>query len=148
MGCRSYRTRGFTLIETSSALAVGAILLGMVARPATSLLDRKRVDSAAQVIAADLELARSAAQRQRKPVRISFNASTMTYSVTDRASGAVFRSRVAGSNGDLNLRTLNFTPSTVDVFPAGMTSSALTVSIGSGGSSRQVTMTRVGLVRR
>jgi len=148
MGCRSYRTRGFTLIETSSALAVGAILLGMVAKPASSLLDRKRVDQAAQVIAADLELARSAAQRQRKPVRISFNVSTMTYSVTDRASGAVLRTRVAGINGDLNLRSVTFSPATVDVFPAGMTSSALTVSLGSGAATRQVTMTRVGMVRR
>jgi prepilin-type N-terminal cleavage/methylation domain-containing protein len=141
------KTRGFTLIETMAAVATGAILLGIVSRPVNATLDRIRVTRAAQVVAADLDLARSSAQRQRRPVRIVFDASAMRYAITDRATGTVLRSRELGAGSDLHLRTVTFSPTTVDVFPARMTSGALSVSVGSGGFSRQVTMSRTGMVR-
>lgn len=141
------RTRGFTLIETMSAIAVGAVLLGMVARPAQNLLDRTRTTRASQLVASDLDMARGVAQRRHRPVRIRFDSTAMRYTVSDRATGAVLQARSIGSGSDLNVRAASFSPATVDVFPGGMTSSALTVSFSSGSASRRVTMSRAGMVR-
>lgn len=138
--------RGFTLAETVSALAIGTIMLGMVARPVQQLLDRTRIERAAQVVAADLELARSAAQRQRKPVRITFDSVALRLTVADRASGAVLREHSFGSGSELRLRSARFSPAIVDVLPSGMTSAPLSVTLATTGGSRRLAMTRVGLV--
>jgi hypothetical protein len=71
----------------------------------------------------------------------------MRYAITDRSTGTVLRSRALGPGSDLNLRVVRFAPATVDILPAGMSSSALSVSLVQGRVSRQVTMSRVGLVR-
>jgi prepilin-type N-terminal cleavage/methylation domain-containing protein len=139
--------RGFTLVETISALAVGAILLGMVARPMQSLLDSTRANRAAQIVAADLDLARGTALRQQRPVRISFDSAAARYTISDRASGAVLRSRAIGPGSELGLRAAGFEPATVDLFPAGMASSPLSVTLATGRGTRRVTMSRVGRVR-
>ena len=139
--------RGFTLIETISALTVGAILLGVVARPAQGLLERTRAARAAQLVASDLESARATAQRRHRAVRVVFDSSAMRYSIVDRGTGLVVRSRSIGTSSDVKLRGASFAPATLEIYPGGMTSSSLTVTLSAGAASRRVTMSRSGMVR-
>jgi hypothetical protein len=72
---------------------------------------------------------------------------TTSFTVADRATGAVILRRELGSNTEWKVASLTFSNATVDVFPAGTTSGALTVTLTEGGYSRQVRLTRAGLTQ-
>lgn len=139
--------RGFTLAEMMITLSVASIVLSIVARPATTYVNRTHANRAAIVLAADLDVARSTAVRQREPVRIAFDSLTMTYTISTRNSGTVLKQRALGASSDYKLTTVRFSPAAIDVFPSGISSAALTVTLGGSGFTRTVTMTRVGMVR-
>ena len=141
------RRRGFTLAEMVITLSVSSIVLSIVARPATSYVNHTHANRAAIVLAGDLDLARATAVRQREPVRIAFDAATLTYTITTRNSGTVLKQRVLGPSSDFKLTTVQFLPVAIDVFPSGVSSAPLTVTLGGAGFARTVTMSRVGMVR-
>jgi prepilin-type N-terminal cleavage/methylation domain-containing protein len=139
--------RGFTLPEMLIVIVIVALVLAMAFPSASRHLRRGRINQAAGIVAGDLENAVSYAARQRKPVRIALVSGTKSFTVTDRATGTVLRRRELGSNTEWKVATLTFSPATVDVFPAGITSLPLTVSIGDGTYTRQVRLTRAGFVQ-
>lgn len=142
------RRAGFTLTEMVMVIAVFGIMATILFPKASAVLQRGSAAQAAGVIASDLEQAVSLAARQRKPVRLSCDCAAGTYSVTDRASGATLFTRVLGGpDGHMTLSSLNFSTSPIDIFPNGMTSSALTVTVGASSTTRQVTMSTGGFVR-
>jgi Tfp pilus assembly protein FimT len=106
-----------------------------------------RVNQAASVVAQDLGQAVSDAVRNRKPVRLALGADQKSITVSDRATGKVLSTRVLGSGDAFGLDSVSLSVTPVDIFPNGFTSSALTVTLRSGGYSRQVTMSRAGWVR-
>jgi hypothetical protein len=59
----------------------------------------------------------------------------------------VYRSRALGSTSEFKLSSITFSPTTVDFFPGGISSAALTVTVTGSGYSRTVTATTGGLVR-
>jgi len=140
-------TRGFTLAEMIMTLSMASIVLAIVVRPAASFVDHTHANRAAIVVAGDLDLARSTAVRQREPVRIAFDSLTTTYTISTRGSGTVLKQRVLGVASDYKLTTVRFSPASIDVFPSGVSSSALSVTLGGAGFVRTVTMSRVGMVR-
>lgn len=145
--CRRSRRRGFTLIEIFVGVAtMGIVMLMGIPRLATAAR-HSRVNQAATVVAGDLELAFSLAARQRRPVRISYASGASDFLIADRGSGTVFRRRALTSESEWKLSSVSFSQPAVDVFPNGSASAPLTVALRSGGYSRQVTMSRVGLVR-
>jgi prepilin-type N-terminal cleavage/methylation domain-containing protein len=139
--------RGFTLAEMMMTLSVSSIVLAIVARPATSYVNHTHANRAAIVLAGDLDLARSTAVRQREPVRIAFDSASASYTISSRNSGAVLRRRELGVASDFKLTTVSFSPAAIDVFPSGVSSAALTVTMGGNGFTRTVTMSRIGMVR-
>lgn len=139
--------RGFTLIEVLVAIAVAAVAMRMVMRPAATYLTRSRTRKAASVVAGDLDLARSIAVRQRQPVRITFTAGTTQYTLGDRTGSTIYKTVALGTASDYRIPSVQFTPATVDFYPSGVASSALTVTLTAGVSTRTVTSTRVGLIR-
>jgi hypothetical protein len=100
-------------------------------------------------VAADLEQAFTLAARYRKPMRLSCacGGPTYTYTVADLTGGTVRLTRTMGLNTDLGGVTLNFAPSPVDIYPSGVSTAALTVTLTSGISTRTVTLSTAGLAR-
>lgn len=139
--------RGFTLAETMITLAVSAVVFSTISRPIATYLGRSRARSAASVVAGDLDLARSIALRQRQPVRLAFNSLTSTYTIQTRSGSTVFRTVSLGTTTDYHVNSASFAPATVDFYPNGVVSSALTVTLVSGTATRKVTLSRVGMVR-
>jgi Tfp pilus assembly protein FimT len=124
-------------------------MLMMIAFPRISqVMIRAQAMQAVGVVANDMEYAVSLARRKRSPVRVACDCSNGIYTLSDRATGTVFfRRRIGGISGGLGVTSLTFSPATVDLFPSGIASSALTVTVAAAGASRQAVMSSAGFVR-
>ena len=138
---------GFTLIEMMMVIVVAGATASVVAPKVRDGVERTRVQRAASVVAGDLELAFSQAARQRKPIRVTFDGGTQSYTLTDRASGAVLFSRDFGPSSELALGSVTASAPTLDIYPNGIASGPDTVRLQLGGHARLVTVTRVGVIR-
>ncbi len=123
-------------------------LMTLIGMPRVNMfMTHWRVKRASALVASDLEQAFAVAGRQRKPVRIDCTCASQIYTVADRSGGTIRLTRPLGSDADYKLTTLTFSVTPVDVFPSGIASSSLTVTIGAGGYTRQITMSSAGQVR-
>ena len=140
------------MVELALTLTVFGLMTAMSLPRVAHVLRHIRIDRTTSTIAADLESAFRLAARQRKPVRISCGCSSRGYTLADRTAAPSELSRSLASS-DYGVETLTFSNAsvvanaTVDVFPSGIASAPLTVTIASGGWSRQVTLTTAGQVR-
>lgn len=116
----------------------------------SAIISRQRVNRAAIALANDLQAAFTLAMRDRKPVRISFDTTKMQLSVTDVASGAVFR-RTSLTGFNLNSSNITLSRSSVSVYPAGLSNDSLSftlsATIGGATYTQRVRMTQGGLVQ-
>lgn len=128
-------------------MSIMALMAAIAIPKVADTIRHNKVNRAAMIVAGDLQTAFSVAGRQRAPVRISLNTTTKTYTIADRSSGTSIRSRALGSTSEYALSGISFSPTTIDIFPTGISSAALTVTVTSGDYSRQVTASRAGMVR-
>jgi prepilin-type N-terminal cleavage/methylation domain-containing protein len=140
--------RGFSIFE----LLIVVIILGVMAAmagPAMSRITRhNRVNRAATVIASDLQNAFAVAARQREPVRIQADAATRSYQFVDRKTGAVLRIRTFyGDTSEYRLTSLVFTPSTIDVFPNGISSTKVDITLANGDYGKKISASTAGFIR-
>jgi len=136
------------MVETLVVVALIGILATMVGPAMSRIVRHQRANRAAMVIAADLQNAFAVAARQREPVRIQADASTRSYQFVDRKSGTVLRIRTFyGDTSEYRLTTLVFTPATIDVFPSGISSSAVTINLANGDYAKTITASTAGFIR-
>ena len=140
--------RGFTIFELLVVVAILGILATMTGPAMSRIVRHNRVNRAATVIASDLQNAFAVAARQREPVRIQADASTRSYQFIDRKSGNVLRIRTFyGDTSEYRLTSLVFNPTTIDVFPNGVSSAAVTIDLANGDYTKQITASTAGFVR-
>lgn len=141
---------GFTLIEILVVVAMLAIILGLSAGRISAIIMRQRLNGAAVALSNDLQTAFTLAQRDRKPVTISFDTSTMELRVTDAASGTVMR-QTSLSGYNLTASNVSLSRSSLNVYPAGLAGDSLSITlsatVGDASYSHRVRMTRGGLVQ-
>jgi prepilin-type N-terminal cleavage/methylation domain-containing protein len=138
---------GYSLLELVIVLSVAGLLVSIALPSLSRGLRTSRAVSASRVIQGDLELAFTYAARQRRPISIAWSSGTMSYTITDRRSGTVYLTRSLGSGSDFTLTNVTFSTTPVFVYPGGVASGPLTVTITEGGSTHTIVMTRAGLVR-
>jgi Tfp pilus assembly protein FimT len=135
--------RGITLLE----LTITVLLMGIVAATAAprfaSTICRRRADSAARRIAADLELIRNAARVASSPKSVTFNISNNTYScsgVADPAHPAKsYTVRLSETLYPARLTVVSMGGSNVLSFDGyGSPDRAATITVASGSFSRSV----------
>ena len=123
-------------------------LVGTIALPSVNrTIRQQRVIAASAALAADVDAAFSVAARQRRPVRLSYDAASGEVRAADRATGTIYRRRPLRDESDFKLTSVVLAPTTVDVFPSGIASAAFTLTLTNGAYQRQVTVTRTGLSR-
>jgi len=139
---------GFSLFEMLIVVAILGIMATMVGPAMSRIVRHNRVNRAATVIASDLQNAFAVAARQREPVRIQADAATRSYQFVDRKSGAVLRIRTFyGDTSEYRLTKLEFSPTTIDVFPSGVSSAAVTIDLANGDYSKQIKASTAGFIR-
>jgi Tfp pilus assembly protein FimT len=146
------RRSGFTMVELALTFTVIAIMASMMIPKIGRVMQATRVNRQMAIIAGDMEQAFTLAARLRKPMRLTCDCANQTYTVADRTGGTVRLSRRLGADADLGTLTLTFITDpgggqTVDIFPSGISTEALTARITSGISTRAVTVSKAGHVR-
>ena len=138
---------GFSLIEMMVTVSMLGIMAGMVAPKVSKDISHSRVNSAARVVAVDLEQALSMAGRQRRPVRVVIDGSAKEIRLMDRVSGQLISRRAFGGVSQYKLYSVAGSPATVDLLPQGVATASTIVTLSAGGYSRTVTMSRGGHIR-
>jgi prepilin-type N-terminal cleavage/methylation domain-containing protein len=139
--------QGVTLVEMALTLVVMGLLTAISMPRIGTLLSHSRVNHTTAVVASDLQHAFAIAGRQRRPVRVSCVCDSVLYRVVDRAGGTVRLNRMLLGDDESGVTGLAFSASPVEIFPSGVASAPLTVTISAGAYARQVTMTTGGQVR-
>ena len=147
MAMRPPRAAGFSLLELVIVLVILGLGTALTFPTVSRITTHSRVNQAAMVVAQDLSLALSAAARERKPIRVARGADRASITLSERASGKLLSTRWLGKGDAYGLDSIAFSVSPVDLFPSGMTSSALSLTLWAGSYSRQVTLSRAGWVR-
>jgi hypothetical protein len=112
------------------------------------IMNQQRLVRAASVIRTNVEAAFAIAARNRKPVRMTWDATNMQFDITDRAGTTVFRrANLRQDPYGLPANSVTFSSSPVEIYPNGLASSALTITISANNASRTISVTRAGMVQ-
>ncbi len=140
-------SRGFTFAEVLIVIGIIGILTTLAYWRMGPGLMQARVNRAAWLLAADLQYAQLMAARQRQPVVVIVVEATRSYAIRDRATAQIFRQRDLGDGTEFQVDSLEATPTTIEIFPTGVTAGNVTYRIGLAGYDREVRLTRAGQVR-
>ena len=137
---------GFTLIEMLIVLILASVVITISIPSVSRWLRASQTDRAAEVVAMDLEMAISLAARQRQPVRISHQSGSLKYEIRTVQGNRLLHERELGLDSQYGVEIVTFTPSTVDIMPAGIASGPLLVKVVSADKLRTIRMSRAGHV--
>jgi len=138
------------MVELALVFTIIGILTAMMIPKIGRTMQATRVNRTSAIVAADLEQAFTLAGRFRRPMRISCTCGSGIYTIADLAGGTVRLRRQLVGDTDLGNMTLAFevpVAGIVDVFPSGVSTTALQVRITSGISTRAITLSTAGHVR-
>jgi len=138
---------GFTMVELALTLVTIALLTAISVPRIGTILSHSRLNQSTALVASDLEGAFALAGRQRKPVRLNCVCDSVLYRVLDRADGTLRLNRMLLGDDESGVTAMTFSTTPVDIFPSGVASAPLTVTLSAGAYSRQITMTTGGQVR-
>lgn len=139
---------GFTMLELLVVMLLAVLMMAIVAPTVSSSLSQTRLQRAASVIAADLHLARSIAARQRVPVRVTVeNHSRIVRIHRGSTPDTIYSERRLDSRSEYPLQSLTANNSPIIIYPNGLASAGVQVTLQTPAGTRVVEMTRAGLVR-
>ncbi len=140
-------TAGYSLIEMLVILVISLILISVAFPRLRPGLVRAKVNSAANVVASDLQYAQVLAVRRRSPVALIVVTSTRQYFIRDRETGDTLRTRNLGQDSEYDIETLTASPTSNEMFPNGIARTTMELTLTIQDYSRTVKMTRAGQVR-
>lgn len=148
-----YRRAGFTLLELVMVMVIASLTLAIAVRGLAGAQNRIRLDRAAAVLSDDIQSAFALVGRDRKPVRVVYDATNVRFILTDRSGTNIFRIRTLGQDSEYKMTgsTIAVSDTAFEIYPPGLAESALTITLKKGvGSSdsvtRILTISRAGLV--
>lgn len=139
--------RGFTLVESIIVIVVFGTMVSIGLPKVNNDMRQRRVIAASNALGSDIPGAFSLAARARKPVTLTYDASSGEIRVTNRAGDTVYTRRALKNTSEYLLDNVTMTPASVQVFPNGVSSSAFTIRLANGSFVRQLTVGRTGLSR-
>ena len=143
------RQTGFTAIEIVIVLVIVGLVAGFATPRISNTIAQDRVRRATGVVAANLELAFQYAARTRKPVSVTLSSTTNVLAITDRASGTIYKQMDLSQSGTWALTSATISPTAgITIFPTGISSAAVTVTLTNNSFSKTVTGTIAGQVTK
>jgi prepilin-type N-terminal cleavage/methylation domain-containing protein len=139
--------RGVTLVESIIVISVFGTMLSLGLPRVNESIRQRRVIAATNAVNAQMRSAFSLAARQRKPVTLFYDDASGEVRVKDRADTTVYTRIALKNTSEYMLETVTMTPSTIQVFPTGVSSSAFTIHLANGNFARTITVGRTGLSR-
>lgn len=138
---------GVTLVEWMTVIVILGTMFAIALPRLSDDMRQRRVIGAAGALNADIPAAFSLAARQRKPVTLSYDAASGEVRVTDSATDSIYVRRPLGNTSEYMLDAVTMTPSSVQIFPNGVSSSAFTITLANGTFVRQLSVARTGFSR-
>ncbi len=139
---------GFTIFEAILVILIIFVVVASLIPKVNQTLGHGRVNSSANVIAAEFLLSQSLAARQHTPVIIAIDASTQTLTISQPPpSNTVLRTYAFDINSDFKLAALSAIPASVQVMPNGTANASMLVTVGGTDYYHQVRLTQAGQVR-
>jgi prepilin-type N-terminal cleavage/methylation domain-containing protein len=147
MSRRHHLRAGVTLLELMVVVTIMGVVGAMSAGRVHALIVHQRITRATSAIQNNLEAAFAIAGRNRRPVRISWDASSSQLQVTDRAGTKTYSHTNLGRDPyGLGSGAVSVSRSPVEVFPTGLASDPLDVTITLENLTRRVRMSRAGMI--
>jgi Tfp pilus assembly protein PilE len=135
------------MIELLAVVVVIGVVASITAGRFHELILQEHLQRAATVVQNDLEGAFAIATRNRRPIEIAWNSSSLQMNVTDRASSTNYRTVPLGQDPyNLTAGSVSFSRSPLEVYPNGMADDTLTITLTSNSQTKRIHMTRTGLV--
>lgn len=148
-GMTGGRRAGFSAIEIIITLVLAGILATIALPSISRNVAQDRVRRAQFVVGSQVELAYQLAARVRKPVTVTLDASTKVLTIADRSTGTAYKTMDLARTGEWALTDASISPSGgVTIFPTGIASAALTITLTNNAYSRYVRATVAGQVTK
>ena len=138
--------RGFTVLELLIVMMIAVMIGGLSLGRIHNIMNQQRVNRAMASVRTNVELAFAMAERNRVPVRVSWDATNLQLDVTDRAGTTVFRRADLGQTYGLPSGSVTFSPSVLEVYPNGLANGSLVVAFSANNLVRSVTVSRAGMI--
>jgi type II secretory pathway pseudopilin PulG len=136
------------LFEAVMVLVIVGTIVGALMPSVLRQISRARVNRAANVVAADCLMAQSLASRLRSPVTLVLdNAGARLVIYNTRTPSESLLVRPLGTDSEFKLQSLTASPASAVIFPNGMTTGLIMITVGAAGYTKSVRMTRAGQVR-
>jgi len=138
---------GYTIVELVFVMILAGILMTIALVKTGPALQRARIREAATTVSTDLQYAQMIAARQREPVVVIVNPSLKLILIQNRL-GTEFRRRFVGPGTEYGITSMSVSPTaTVEVFPNGVATETITVTVSTAGYTRRVRLSRAGQIR-
>jgi Tfp pilus assembly protein FimT len=136
------------MIEVMLVLSMLGIIASVSLGKLHEIIVQQRVLRAASAVQNTVETAFAIATRNRRPISISWDASTMQLKVTDAAGTTRFRSLSLGSDAySLPSGSVTLTENPIAVYPNGLAADSFSVKLTTPKTSKRVWISRAGLVK-
>lgn len=148
MSRRQHPRAGVTLLELMVVVMIMGVVGTMSAGRVHALIVHQRITRAASAVQNDLEAAFATSGRNRRPVRIAWDAASSQLQVTDRAGTKTYRHTNLGRDPyGLVSGAVSVSRSPIEVFPSGLANDTLVVTITLENITKSVRMSRAGMIQ-
>jgi prepilin-type N-terminal cleavage/methylation domain-containing protein len=143
--------RGFSILELTVVLILVGIVTAISTGRISAMRAQQQVTRSASVIQTEMEKAFAIAGRNRAPIHILWNPTTMVLSVTNRAETLEYGRTSLRQNFGLKPGDVTVTRDSTEVYPNGFANDTLSITIttkhGSTTYTKRIRMSRAGLVK-
>ncbi len=145
------RRGGFTAIEMILVMVIIGLMAAASMPRISRIVGEERIRKLQGAVASDLEVAFALAQREHKPIAITYSGDVLSITDVVPTSGTLIvrKTRYLGQNTTFSTTAVTFSPAGgITIYPMGLATAALTVTVTNGNFTRTVRVTRAGQVTK